>query len=99
MTCLLNKIHTFQPKGQSCLISLQHSALFITPSFLSLLPPLASMTLLSSSFPHISLTIPSQPPPTALQPLFTSMASILLGFALQPLYRLSLGDFTYFQSF
>lgn len=75
----------FSAKSQSCLISLQPSVLFITPSSLTLLPPLASKTLLSYSFPLVSLTIPSQPPSPALQPLFTSIASILLGFALQPL--------------
>ena len=52
----------------------------LTPS-LSLLPPLVSMISLYSRFPSISLSILSQPPSTA-QFLFTSMASILLDFAL-----------------
>lgn len=64
--------------------SLQPLAFFITPSFLTF-PLLVSMTLLSSSFPPVSVTIPSQLPSTALQPLVTLIASVFLGFPLRPL--------------
>lgn len=80
MTCLLDTIHTLQSKVQSYLISLQPLALFLTLSFLTLLPSSASLTLLP-----VFLLVFWPFLLSVLQLFFTSIAGVLQGFAPNPL--------------
>lgn len=80
MTCLLDTIHTLQSKVQSYLIFLQPLALFLTLSFLTLLPSSASLTLLP-----VFLLVFWPFLLSVLQLFFTSIAAVLQGFAPNPL--------------